>query len=64
MDKKNNMISNIRNTKPHANRKRDKFNKRIEKKVDEISLLSDRIHKEIRLRKKDNTWENQVDSML
>ena len=64
IERKNDLISDVRNTKPVAKRKRDRLGKLIDKKINEIDLLCNKIHKEIRLRKKDNTWENQVDSML
>ncbi len=64
IDKKNDMIMRVRNTKPVANRKRDKLNKRIDKKLEEIDLICNKIRKEIKTKKKDGSWENQIDSML
>ena len=64
VDKKNSLISSMRQTKPRNKRKVEKFDKRIEKKLEEIELICDKIHKQIRLSKKAGTWENQIDSML
>ena len=64
IDKKNGLISEMRQTKPNYRRKSAQFDKRIVKKLNEIELICDKIHKQIRLKKKAGTWENQIDSML
>ncbi|MBR1988297.1 MAG: hypothetical protein IKA36_04570 [Clostridia bacterium] len=64
IEKKNTLISSMRQTKPRDKEKVNKFDKRIDKKVEEVKLICDKIHREIRRAKNAGTWEIELDKMI